>query len=128
VATPAALAAAAYAAQDQATSEESAPLRAYVTTEQAERAAQADLPRDIFGPLPFRDVQIDQAWVTWNDGTVRRIAQGIYDEKAFGRMVILADALLESGCDCEEMIEHCREQGTVHVRGCWCLDLLLGKA
>jgi hypothetical protein len=127
-AAAAARAVAGFAAMDQASSDEFAPMRAYFMGEDAERAAQADILRDVFGPIPFREIRIDPAWVEWNDGTVRRISQGIYDEKAFGRMVILADALLDSGCDCEEMIEHCREQGKVHVRGCWCLDLLLGRA
>src|SRR5262245_17265876 len=47
-----------------------------------------------FRPLPA----IDPAWLTWGDGTVRKIAQGIYDERAFDRMPILADALEDSGC------------------------------
>jgi hypothetical protein len=42
------------------------------------------------------------------------------------RLAILADALLDAGCDAEELIQHCRSAGP-HVRGCWAVDLLLGK-
>src|SRR5262249_28085440 len=54
--------------------------------------------RDIFGN-PFRPPQIDSAWLAWNDGTLVRLAQGIYDARAFERLPILADALEEAGCD-----------------------------
>lgn len=146
-------------------------------------AAQAALLRDIFGN-PFRPVdawrkgmripegatvntdfgkliyQKPAPWLAtilrWNDGTVPRIARGIYEERAWGRMPVLADALLDSGCDDEGLLRHCRGEercpivpvyipdnghtcycdckGTgwlplrgPHVRGCWCVDLLLGK-
>jgi hypothetical protein len=33
----------------------------------------------IFGPWPFRPPRpVEAAWLAWNDGTVRRIAEGIY--------------------------------------------------
>lgn len=64
--------------------------------------------------------------LAWNDGTVPRMAQSIYEERAFDRMPILADALEEAGCDNEAILQHCRGGGP-HVRGCWVLDLLLGK-
>jgi hypothetical protein len=41
-------------------------------------------------------------------------------------MPILAEALMDAGCDNEEIIAHCWELGP-HVRGCWLLDSLLGK-
>ena len=47
--------------------------------------------------------------------------------RAFGRLPILADALLDAGCDNEELIAHCRSAGP-HVRGCWAIDLILGKS
>jgi hypothetical protein len=93
---------------------------------QAEIAAQADLLREIFGPLPFRPVTIDASVLAWNDRTVVRLAQGIDDERAFHRMGVLADALLDAGCDNEDVLSHCRQQGG-HVRGCFVLDLLLNK-
>jgi hypothetical protein len=84
------------------------------------------LLRDLFGPLPFRPVTLPISVITWNDRIVPKIATGIYAERAFGRLPILHDALLDAGCDDEELLSHCRyPEG--HVRGCWALDLLLGK-
>ena len=42
-------------------------------------------------------------------------------------MPILADALQDAGCDDEAVLAHCRGAGP-HVRGCWVVDLVLGKA
>jgi hypothetical protein len=89
-----------------------------------ETAAQADLVRDIFGPLPFRDVRIEPAWLT---SDVTALARGIYDEKAFDRMPILADALQDAGCDNDDVLTHCRGAKNEHVRGCWVVDLILGR-
>jgi hypothetical protein len=86
---------------------------------------QGRILRDIFGN-PFRPVTINPAWLTWNDGTVQKIAQAIYDERAFDRLPILADALEEAGCTDADILGHCRSGGE-HVRGCWVVDLLLGK-
>jgi len=85
------------------------------------------LLRDIVGPLPFRPVVLDPSLLKWNDRLVVGLAQAIYEERRWGDMPVLADALLDAGCDSEDMLAHCHEQGTVHVRGCWVLDLLLGK-
>mgnify|MGYP001076712257 FL=1 len=41
-------------------------------------------------------------------------------------MPLLADALMDAGCDHEEILAHCRGEGP-HVRGCWVVDLVLGK-
>ena len=87
-----------------------------------ERAAQADLFRDIFGN-PFRSVEIQLEWLT---DTVVALARGIYADCAFDRMPILADALQDAGCDDDEILSHCRDPRE-HVRGCWVVDLLLGK-
>ena len=53
-------------------------------------------------------------------------AQAIYDEPAFDRLPILADAVTDAGCDNADILTHCRGDGR-HVRGCWVVDLLLGK-
>ena len=79
--------------------------------------------RDIFGN-PFRPVTIDPARLT---PTVVSLAQAIYDERAFDRMPVLGDALKDAGCDSEDILDHCRSQ-TEHVRGCWMVDAVLGKA
>jgi hypothetical protein len=82
--------------------------------------------RDIFGPLPFRPVTISPSVLAWNDRLVIRLAQAIYDERRWGDMPILGDALLDAGCDNDEVVAHCRAGGE-HVRGCWVIDLLLDK-
>jgi hypothetical protein len=86
----------------------------------------AALLRDIFGN-PFRPVTASASWLTWNDGAVRKMAQAIYDDRAFDRLPLLADALEEAGCDNQEILDHCHSTGE-HVRGCWVVDLLLGKS
>ena len=83
--------------------------------------------KDIFGSLPFRSPSLDLAWLAWNDGAIRKLAQAIYDERAFGRLPLLADALEEAGCTDTAILAHCREPRE-HVRGCWVVDLLLGKS
>jgi hypothetical protein len=92
-----------------------------------QRVTQVALLRDIFGPLPFRPVTVHSQILAWNDRLVPRLAQAIYDERRWGDMPLLGDALLDAGCDSEDMLSHAREQGSVHVRGCWLLDLLLNK-
>jgi hypothetical protein len=88
----------------------------------AELAAQAELLRDIFGN-PFRGVTFDPAWRT---ADVLALARGMYDSRDFSAMPILADALQDAGCEDEDLLNHCREDRE-HVRGCWVVDLVLGK-
>ncbi len=91
----------------------------------AERAAHCVLLREVLGN-PFRTVAVSSAWLAWEGGTVRRLARALYDERAFDRLPVLADALEEAGCDNADVLNHCRGPGE-HVRGCWVLDLLLGR-
>jgi hypothetical protein len=91
-----------------------------------ERRAQAGLLRCVLGPLPFRRVVVDPAWVAWNDGAARKIAQAVYDERRFADLPVLADALEESGCTDAELLGHLRSPGP-HVRGCWAVDALLAR-
>src|SRR5262249_32973192 len=93
----------------------------------ADWTALVALVHDIFGLLPFRPVTVAPAWAAWNDGTVVKLAQGIYEDRAFDRLPILADALEEAGCSHPDVLSHCRGPGP-HVRGCWLVDLLLGKS
>jgi len=79
----------------------------------------------VFGN-PFRPATINPDWLEGIGGTVRRIAQGIYDGGAFEHLPILADALEDAAYDNADILAHCRQPGE-HVRGCWVLDLLLGK-
>jgi hypothetical protein len=99
--------------------------RALKARQEAESRCQADLLREIFGNL-FRPVHADSAWLAWNDGTVRKLAQAIHDERRFGDLPILADALEEAGCANADILAHCRQPGE-HVCGCWVVDLLLAK-
>lgn len=57
---------------------------------------------------------------------VKTLAQAIYDDRTFDRMPELADALAEAGCTNQDLLRHCRGPGP-HVRGCWVVDLVLGK-
>ncbi len=86
---------------------------------------RADLLRCIINN-PFRPVSIDSAWLTWNCRTIPKLARCIYDDRAFDLLPILADALEEAGCMNKHILQHCR-QSSEHVRGCWVIDLLLGK-
>ena len=93
--------------------------------QEAERVLQCEVLRDFFGN-PFRSVAVEPSWLTWYDGTVPGLAQAIYDEGAFDRLPVLADALEETGCTNADILGHCRGPGP-DVRGCWVVDLLLGK-
>jgi hypothetical protein len=73
---------------------------------------------------PLRDVCLDPSWLT---STVVSLAAGIHAEQAFDRMPILADALQDAGCTNDDVLNHCRDANATHVRGCWVVDLLLGK-
>jgi hypothetical protein len=88
-----------------------------------EQCFLADLIRELIGN-PFQSVVGDPRWRT---SDVIGLAQAIYEEKAFERMPILADALMDAGCEDEQLIAHCRGESQ-HVRGCWLVDLVLGNA
>jgi hypothetical protein len=85
-------------------------------------SAVPTLLRDVIGN-PFRPVTVDPAWLM---STVRALAAVIYADRAFDRLPILADAIEDAGCDSADILAHCRGDGP-HVRGCWVVDLLLGK-
>jgi hypothetical protein len=83
------------------------------------------LQRDIFGN-PFRPVPVDGGWLHWNNGCIPKIAGSIYEERAFDQLPVLADALEDAGCTNQDLLDHCRQPGE-HVRGCWVVDLIIGK-
>ena len=73
------------------------------------------------------------AVLNWNDRAIPRLAEAIYEARRLpegtldnAQLAILADALLDAGCDNEALIQHCRSVGP-HIRGCWAVDLLLEK-
>jgi hypothetical protein len=91
----------------------------------------ATLLRDVGNP--FHPVSLKSSWLAWNDGTIPKLAQTIYEDRELptghldrDRLVVLGDALEEAGCTDPDILGHCRGPG-IHVRGCWVLDLLLGK-
>jgi hypothetical protein len=83
------------------------------------------LLRCIFGN-PFRPATLDDSWLRWNGGIVVQIAESINDERSFGSLPVLADALEEAGCHEADILSHCRHEGP-HALGCWVVDLLRGK-
>jgi hypothetical protein len=95
----------------------------YFRAKDTERLQQKAIVLDIFGN-PFRPVAAEPAWLT---STVVTLARQMYEARDFGAMPILADALQDAGCDNADILVHCRGSGP-HVRGCWCVDLVLGKA
>lgn len=104
-------------------------------------ATQAALLRDLMGN-PWRPWQcrcdaevghycewceVRASWCLWNNCTVPRMAAAIYQERRWEDMPILADALEDSGATDPDILAHCRS-GDPHARGCWVVDLLLGKS
>jgi hypothetical protein len=94
----------------------------WVFSKETERKWEIQFLWDIFGN-PFRPVTLDPACLSPN---VKGLAQAIYDDRAFNGMPILGDALEEAGCTNQDILSHCRGPGP-HVRGCWVVDLVLGK-
>ena len=90
---------------------------------QEEARHQAALLREVFGN-PFRPVAFDPAWRT---GTALILARQMYESREFSAAPILADALQDGGCESEELLNHLRSPDATHVRGCWAVDLVLGK-
>jgi hypothetical protein len=92
----------------------------------------AALLRDIFG-LDFRPAPDPAPWLSWQGGTVARLAQAAYDERRLpeghldpARLAVLADALEDAGCADGDLLGHLRSPGP-HVRGCWAVDILTGR-
>jgi hypothetical protein len=94
----------------------------WYAAQRAENRVQADLYRCVLGN-PFRRVVFDR---TWRTETVVALARGMYESREFAEMPDLADALAGAGCADPDVHEHCRGPGP-HARGCWVVDLVLGK-
>ncbi len=92
---------------------------------QADDGRKCVVLRDLFGN-PFRPVTLSPLILHRNDGTARKLAQVIYDGRRFARLPILADAVEEAGCTDAELLGYLRGPGP-HVRGCWAVDLVLGR-
>jgi hypothetical protein len=96
-----------------------------------ERAAQADLLRDIFGPIPFHPVALSHGVRGRGDGMPVQLAQAAYANLRpdgtldSSRLADLVDGLQGAGCDSLEILAHLRAEVPPHVRGCWAIDLIL---
>jgi hypothetical protein len=109
-----------------------AGLAAHIYTQagrgEAKQPIKTDLLREVFGN-PFQQVAFDPAWRT---ADVQALADAAYEERLSTfdldpvRLSVLADALEDGGCRDEPLLAHLRGPGP-HVRGCWALDLVLGK-
>jgi hypothetical protein len=96
----------------------------------AEQGTQAGLLRDLCGN-PFRLVTLSLACLT---PQVVALAQAAYEQRELpagtldlARLAVVADALEDAGCDQADLLGHLRGPGP-HVRGCWAVDLILGKS
>jgi len=88
----------------------------------AEGGAQCDVIRDVIGN-PFRTPGCQPSW---RAPEVVKLTRTIYDERAFGRLPDLAAALEKAGCADRQLLGHAHmPEG--HTRGCWLVDLILGK-
>lgn len=93
------------------------------------RSTRAELLRCVFGN-PYRPITLDRSSLT---ADVVALAQAAYDERIMPsgqldvvRLAVLADALEEQG-GARELVDHLRSPGP-HVKGCFVLDRILGKA
>jgi hypothetical protein len=96
---------------------------AFLERASAEKARLSQLVRDIFGN-PYRPVVLCPSWRT---STAVALALQMYEGRDFGAMPILADAIQDAGCEDPAILGHCRGATATHVRGCWVVDLVLGK-
>jgi hypothetical protein len=108
--------------------------RVWKESQQRAYAALCPLLRDLFGLLPSCEVRIEPAWLAWDNGTVRRLAEAAYEERQLPsghldptRLGVLADALEEAGCPDAELLGHLRGPGP-HVRGCFAADAVRGRS
>lgn len=104
----------------------------YRAAYRAAERAEARLVRCVFGN-PFRPVRLDPTWLARGGDSLRALAETLYEKRRLPggtfdpcRVGELADALEDAGCSNETILSHLRGPGP-HVRGCWVVDLLLGK-
>lgn len=86
------------------------------------RAIAVGLIDDLLGH-PLQSFRFDTAWRT---ADAIAIASAMYESRDFSPALVLADALEDAGCDNADVLAHCRVE-RLHCRGCWVVDLVLGK-
>jgi hypothetical protein len=89
---------------------------------QAEGQIQCELLRDICGD----HTHLPKLQAAWRTAEVTNLARKIYDEFQFESMLHLASALQKAGCDDSHILNHCASEH--HTRGCWLIDLILGRS
>jgi hypothetical protein len=101
---------------------------------EAEERAQSRLLLDLYGDPGQPFTTLDPSWLAWEGGLIPRLAQAIYEERAFDQLPVLADALEDAGCPAgsagdrasQAILQHLRGPGP-HARGCHILDAILGR-
>jgi GNAT superfamily N-acetyltransferase len=101
---------------------------------EAEERAQSRLLLDLYGDPGQPFTTLDPSWLAWEGGLIPRLAQAIYEERAFDQLPVLADALEDAGCHAvsagdrasQAILQHLRGPGP-HARGCHILDAILGR-
>jgi hypothetical protein len=106
-----------------------APYAWYAVASLQGKPRPAPLLHDLFGPPAPRPERLPVAVLS----LLPPLAQAAYDERHLpsghldnARLAVLSDALEEAGCTDADILAHLRSPGP-HVRGCWALDLILGK-
>jgi len=107
-----------YAAWNAADPQSRAPVHGFLHSHRFR-----DLLAEVYGPRNG-GATFDAAWRT---STAVSLASQMYESRDFGAMPILADALQDAGCTSDAILNHCRDPLATHVRGCWVVDLVLGK-
>ena len=103
--------------------EDEAQINARAREEESRR--QVELLNELFGN-PFRPAVLEPHWLAWAGGVVVGMAREIEEAQRFAELPYLADALMDAGCGDETILRHLRRTEG-HIRGCWALDLILGK-
>jgi hypothetical protein len=94
----------------------------YFRLHHAECVEQKRLLLDVLSPFPASGEVL--RWAEYDSALAARLARGIYEDRAYERLPILADALEDAGCTDSDILSHLRGPGP-HTRGCWVLDCLL---
>jgi hypothetical protein len=96
-------------------------------------ASLAEQLREVIGNPLLPLSPLPPAVLAWKDRTVPRLAQAAYDDRRLpdgtldpARLGIMADALLDAGCTDEDLMAHLRSDGA-HVRGCFAVDIVMGR-
>jgi hypothetical protein len=87
----------------------------------------AALSEEILGPAPPYRAEVEPSVLAWRGGVVGSLAHFIDVEGNYDILPVLADALEEAGSVDEAVLSHCRQRELPHTRGCWVVDLVLGR-